>query len=207
MSAAPQQTEQFEIQNDCLIDLITGENLGVVTEEFHVTNEDSARKVMRRLLKCDLDVANYEAEKAALVANCDKAIKRAQNRRTGLLWRYQTELEEYAKNHAPKGSKTWLCPEGEIAFKVVRGGLRVKDAEAALELAKKLFPGAIKTTREFQISKLDASQKTMLGSAVRLELKEPTVDALVPKAFEWKPDKEEAYISTGVKPQPAKDTE
>lgn len=169
-----------------IIDIETGEILGI-KEEFHVTDESSADWVLEKIMDAEANIARENMKLKAITENIESRKKEYQNKINFLKMRFGPELEQFAREQVEGGkSKTWKGSFGRLSFRSVKGGLRVVDKEEALTVAQvNGFTNAIKTTEEFQISKLTDAQREML------EFK-------LPGGFELKPDSEVFEIKSGV---------
>lgn len=170
------------------IDTATGEVLHVDRPGFHVDSVPALEWLMERLSEQDAQIAALNARKAAVCENLDIQIKQIENKRKGLLYKYENELVEVARQNLPEGKRTFICPFGQVKFTKVAARLKVADPEKALHLAKTLgWENAIKRTEEFQISKLDAEQK---------QFAEANIEGM--EGFEMTPATESFKVETGI---------
>lgn len=181
-------------ENGLIINTETGEVIGVegIQETFEVKDVSSAEWVMEKMQICDSDILALEARKRVLIENIDSMIRPLQRKRDWLETRYGEGLQNVARGNL-KDTKTWKNPFGWISFRIIKGGLRVKDKDKALEWALHLCPEAIKVSQEFQISRLPEDMKNalMIGHM--------TVPVSMVDAFEVTEDRESVTIQTGVK--------
>lgn len=171
----------------------TGEVLSTtpVEAKFAVTDEKSAEWVLERLQEQDASIAALNARESAILENIRSERRRIENRREGLLYRFKGELEAFARENLPQGKKSWVCPYGTVAFRRTAARLKVADPEKALEWAEKMgYNDAIKTVREFQISKLDDSAKDAM-----MIVETSTREAA---GLDISPETESVSIKTGV---------
>ncbi|AIE83509.1 host-nuclease inhibitor Gam family protein [Fimbriimonas ginsengisoli] len=198
-SEVPRETE---IHGDYIVDVETGEVVGMVdmAPKFAVTDADSANWVLGKMLQAEAEVAAIDnsalvIHARAVLTNAERMKRDRLGRLNWLHLRFDAELGEYARNELKgKKSKTFKTLLGSISLVANAGGLAVvKKGEAtALEIAKKLgFTNAVKTSEEFQISKLTAEQKAALTEAVRK-------GEVAPGGFEVKPPSEKVTVTTGV---------
>lgn len=160
-------TSTIEIDGN-VYDSDTGEHLGVVGKpEFHVIDQASAEWVLEKMAALDSDILAIEARLKALSENLGVMKAEKERNRAGLLYKFGPELEHFAKENLPNGKKTWTCPYGSVSFRSTSGGLRVKDKDAALEIATMQgWTNTIKVTEEFQISRLDPAQRELAESCL-----------------------------------------
>jgi hypothetical protein len=196
-------------ENGFLIDAETGEVVGLagVKEDFTVTDEKSADWVLEKLMDSETQVARLNIKLKALTENIQTQIKAEERKQNFLKFKFGPALEHFARV-ALEGKKTKTLPLtfGKLSLRTVKGGLRVADAQKALEWAKNFFPGAIKVTETFQISLVPDGVK----GEIDLALTDETAFAegqpghqegwreIAKEAFEIKPDEEKFDIKTGV---------
>ena len=186
-------TQEFIIIDGLKVDPETGEVLGVETPpEFMVQDDESAKWVLRKIGKAEAAVTAIDADPdviwaKAILDNANAIQKRAQARLEYLHQRFDEELGFYAKYQLDGKTKTWKTPVGSVAFRTVKGGLRVVDKDKALVWAKENTPTAIKVSEEFQISKL---------SDIGRALAEADAHAST-SAFEIKPDVDKITVTGG----------
>jgi hypothetical protein len=146
------------------IDEETGEVLGLCIEsgacpgytkgDFIVDSPEKAEWLLGRLQSLDAEQTGLEARYKAILDGLREQIARVDARRAGLFYKYENQLVGFAKENLVPGKKFWQCPFGKVSFRAFGAKLRVTDQALALEWAKLNAPEAIKTTEEFQISKL-----------------------------------------------------
>lgn len=202
MSAVP--TETTTIVDGYVIDIETGEVLGhsKVDGDFVVDTKEKAEWVLKRFARVDANLAALDTtpellEAKALIANSESIRQEFLRRRDWLTKRFEAELGEFARREL-EGSKTktWKSIFGQIALRLVPGRLKVKDGEKALLWARSNATNAIKTSEEFQISKLTDEQRAKVSLFLRNEALK--LDELAFDAFEVTPDSETVTIKTGV---------
>ena len=163
----------------------TGEYLHEDIQEFSVNDDSSLEWVMERIFNAEASKNAEQAKLEALIANCERKINRASSKAKWLRDRFSAEVEAYAKTKLDGKSKFVDTPYGRISFRTKKGGLRVADKDTAMEVAKLLgWNNAIKTTEEFQISKLTDDQR---------------VKAQNYPAFVTEQETEQMSITTGIK--------
>jgi hypothetical protein len=167
-----------------------GEIVAVERPGFHVNDSSSAEWLLEKLQEQDAQIVALNARKAAICENLDTQIKQAQNRRNGLLFKYEGELVEFARQNLPEKKRTWISPFGSVKFTTQPARLKVADPDRALQFAKEHNPEAIKVTEEFQISKLGADPKADLTNDAEFRQK---------WGFDLTPETETHKVETGVK--------
>ncbi len=184
-----EKLQQTTVIDGIIYDSETGECLGTVKPEFHVTDQASAEWVLEKASALDQDIAGLTARKNALIANMDVMIKEKSNQKAGLLYRFGPELEHFAKENLPKGKKTWTCPFGSVGFRATQAKIEVQDEERAMAWAKQFAPEAIKVKESLLKSLIPDDLITKF-------LDDPTgADA---EGFTVVPAGESATIKTGI---------
>ncbi len=188
--------------NGMIVDIETGEILGLVQEQFAVDDRASADWVLGKMLAEEAAMAAVDLTEAviharAILANAEALKKEKQRRLDYLHYRFDGELGEFARvqmNGSP--SRTFKTINGSISLRSVKGGLRVKDEASALDTANRHgWSNAVKVTEKFLISQLTPQQKQLARSI-----------AGHTTAFEIVPDRETVTIKTGVTGMPASAT-
>ncbi len=211
------QTSMIIEENGFLIDAETGEVVGLagVKEDFTVTDEKSADWVLERLMDSETQVARLNIKIKALTENIQNQIKAEERKQNFLKFKFGPALEHFARVALEgKKTKSLSLTFGKLSLRTVKGGLRVADAEKALEWANKEgFDDAIKTVESFQISALTPEEKQDIIDMIRRGAPEPVIDQetgeeietcatesykTLIEAFEVKPDEEKFDIKTGV---------
>lgn len=192
--SAQQEQIQTEVIDGYIIDIESGEILGLAQPEFHVTDEDSANWVLEKIMDEEVDMVRLETKLKALQENIQSQIQTKQRRAEWLRMKFGPELEQFARKQLEgQKAKTLKMDYGQLSLRTVKGGLRVKDADAALMVAKlRGWDNAIKVKETFQISGLTDEQKEAIGTAGSVFSDEA-------QAFEIKPDSETFTVKTGVK--------
>ena len=167
-----------------ICDSITGEVLECKAV-FRVDSVDKATWLLERLSEQDASLAALDARKKAILDNLSVMESRTKSKRNALLFKFQPELEQVARENLEKGKKSWLCEFGSVQFRTQPARLKVADPTVALEWAKLNAPETIKLTEEFQISKLTAEDRECLIEHV-------------PSGFEVSPECETVTIKTGI---------
>lgn len=197
MAVAQASAPQVTVIDGWLYDSESGECLGpaeLPKPEFAITDDESLNWVLNKFLQTEATIAAIDNNDAvvharAVIANAEAMKKEQQNRLNGLHFRFDNEIEHYVKPLLDgKKSKTHKTLFGSVSFRTSKGGLRVKDAAAALQWVKEqgnALAHTIKTTEEFQISRLTDEERETLAN-------------IVPEGFDVKPDSESMAVKTGV---------
>ena len=169
------------------VDDETGEILSVQPEapKFVVDDADKAEWVLKRLQEQDAALDAIAHQKQAILDNLSTMESRINSKRTGLLFRFKQELEDFARANLPAGKKSWVCAYGTVQFRSSPARLKVSDPAIALEWARSEAIHAIKVSEEFQISKLTPEEKDHMMEHV-------------PSGFDVTPASETVDIKTGV---------
>ena len=153
--------QSYKIQDNFVVDSDTGEVLGEVVVDGAIASQETLEIVLERIARVETELVGLQARHSAIVENCRRIEKRKADYLAYLKSRYSSSpIEEYVKARLEGGkSKTLTTPYGSVSFRLVKGGLKVVDKALALETAIGLgMTNAIKTTQEFQISKLTDEQ-------------------------------------------------
>lgn len=152
--------QSYKIQDNFVVDSDTGEVLGEVVVDGAIASQETLEIVLERIARVETELVGLQARHSAIIENCKRIEKRKSDYLAYLKSRYSSPIEEYVKARLDGGkSKTLTTPYGSVSFRVVKGGLKVTDKALALETAIGLgMVNAIKTTQEFQISKLTDEQ-------------------------------------------------
>lgn len=152
--------QSYKIQDNFVIDTDTGEILGEVVVDGAIASQEALEIVLERIARVETELVGLQARHSAILENCKRIEKRKADYLAYLKSRYSSPIEEYVKARLEGGkSRTLTTPYGSVSFRVVKGGLKVVDKTLALETAIGLgMTNAIKTTQEFQISKLTDEQ-------------------------------------------------
>lgn len=183
---------ELETQQPVYIDGIpydpeTGECLQ--SQAFQIDSDERADWYLEKLLNAEADLAREEIKLRAITETQGAKVKDAQRRVDSLRRRFDNELTEYAKTKLDGKGKTVKFSFGSVAFRTVKGGLRVKDADKALAMAQSAFPEAIKVSKSFQISLLSPDSRDHIIDRCTLDYGD---------AFEVKPDEERVDVKVGV---------
>lgn len=153
-------------------------------EPFFIDTDEKADWLLEKIVNAQADKARALTKLNALRANLEADIKAAERRERSLLSYFGPQLAEHAKKKLDGKTKTVRFTWGSVAFRTVKGGLRVVDADKALLWAKSNgHSNAVKVTESFQVSLLSDAQRECAAKS---------------DAFEVKPDTEVFDIKTGV---------
>lgn len=158
------EPHELELIGDSYWVIATGEHAyDKLPDQFSVKDDSSLEWVMQKFFDAEHDI-KIEDEKIEAIINAYQARrKRKIARLEWLKARFTPEVEAYAKTKLSGKTKFVDTPFGRIAWRIQKGGLRVVDKAIALSVAKvNGWDNAIKTTVEFQVSKLTAEQLDQL---------------------------------------------
>jgi len=176
--------QTYTIQENFVVDQASGEVLGeVVDQAGAISSQEALEAVLERIGNVESQLVALQARHSAILENCKKLEKRKENYLAYLKSVYSLPIEVYAEARLNGSkSKTLTTPYGSVSFRVVKGGLKVVDKTLALETAINLgMVNAIKTSQEFQISKLTDEQLDSLSCTL-------------PQGFDVVPDRETMSI-------------
>lgn len=185
-------------------DAETGEILGHadIKEQFIPRTPEEVEWVLSKIGKAESALAAVDGHPDVIWAKAILANAEAQRREQAkkLDWlhkRFEADLHQFAaKVLEGQKSRTYKTPVGSIALRTVKGGLRVADPAKALEVAKYLYPEAVKVTEEFRITLLTEEHRASVEAFVRSPDTDPSDEVNI--AFRLDPDVEKATIKTGV---------
>lgn len=174
-----------------LVDTETGECLGPVLPEpkWVPDTQEKVEWVLEKMLGLDSDLAALEARKSALIENMDAMIREKRGRRNSLDFCFGRDVVEFARLNLPEGKKTWRCPFGSVAFRVVPAHVKVSDPEMAVASLKALCPEAVRATESVLVKSISP---TLYG---RL-FDEPELAPSI--GLEAVPERESVTVKTGV---------
>jgi|GWRWMinimDraft_5_1066013.scaffolds.fasta_scaffold03793_6 hypothetical protein len=180
----------IEIEGE-LWDEETGEYAGPVSSfiEGSIDTEAVALQVMRKWLDYEADLKAETLKLDAVRASIEKIVKTKASRLEWLKRTYGTQIEEWALRQLPKGSKTWRCPWGSIAFRTTAQKVSIIDDVAVLTWARKHQPQMIRVKESLLISALTAEAKTQM-------VNDPTAARAI--GFEIIEAGQSATIKTGI---------
>jgi hypothetical protein len=169
----------YQIINNQVVEVATGEILCDAISDEGINNMMALEAVLERIGKAEAVLAGKKAHHDSIRANMAKLEQREQAKVQYLRDLYEQHVERFAKDWLKNSkSKTLTTPYGSISFRTTAGGVKVSDKSLALATAHKFgWVECIKTTEEFQISKVSADQRQLLLENV-------------PEGFEIVPDRE-----------------
>ena len=157
MAQLKERTEEREttVIAGHVYDAETGEYIEPAERQgFAVTNESEALWLSEKINGFDADIKAIELRKQSIIANCDTQQADIERARSGMLWKYGKQLEDFARANLPHGKKTYTNDYLSVAFRTTRDRVVIDDQELALAWAKKNCEEAIKTTEKVMVSLL-----------------------------------------------------
>lgn len=145
---------------DDLIDDETGEYAGPANSYLPdaLNTEEDLIAFMHRLMDAESRLLARKAELDAVIANCERMVKREQDRVNWLRQKHEQNAKAIAIGMLPKrkdGSfahKTFTCPWGNIAFRDVKPTIKIIDEVAASEWAEAHLPEAVRVRKTVVIT-------------------------------------------------------
>ena len=158
----------YQIIDNQVVEVSTGEILCEALAPDGITSQVALEAVLERIGKAEAILAGKKTHHDSIRANMAKIEQREQAKIAYLRDLYEPHIEAYAKGRLElQKSKTLLTAFGSVSFRTSAGGVRVADKSLALATAHKCgWVEAIKTTEEFQISKITADQKQLILETV-----------------------------------------
>ena len=158
----------YQIIDNQVVEVSTGEILCEALAPEGITSQVALEAVLERIGKAEAILAGKKAHHDSIRANMAKIEQRELAKIAYLRDLYEPHIETYAKARLDgQKSKTLLTAFGNVSFRTSAGGVRVSDKSLALATAHKFgWVEAIKTTEEFQISKISADQKQLILETV-----------------------------------------
>lgn len=155
------------------------EELPVVKEEFHISNEAGANWLVRKVLEC-----RARAEKARAWAEQEEAT--AKRHEDFFLGRYGGELRTWLEQEISNGkSKSVHLPGGTVGLRTNPARLTVVDEEKTLAWAKAHLPAAVELVPA--VEKLSRKELIQAFSAGRTA-------GEIPDGAEMMPAEERLYV-------------
>ena len=154
----------YTIIDNQVVETATGEILCEAISHDGITSQTALEAALERIGRTEHALAAMQQYHAFILDNCKRQEKNLQSYVDYLRDLYSAHIEAFAQGRlAGQKSKTLETPFGKVKFRTVRGGLKVIDKNAALALAHQHgWVETIKTTEEFQVSRLTELQRTML---------------------------------------------
>jgi phage host-nuclease inhibitor protein Gam len=154
----------YTIIDNQVVETSTGEILCEAISHDGITSMTALEAALERIGRTEHALAAMQQHHAYILDNCRRQEKRLQSHVDYLRDLYGAHIEAFAQGRlAGQKSKTLETPFGKIKFRTVRGGLKVVDKNMALALAHQHgWVETIKTTEEFQVSRLTELQRSML---------------------------------------------
>lgn len=187
-------------------DADTGEEIRPhVPDGFQITDEASFEWAMEKILDADVNVTRAKLKQTNVAAELEKDVRKAVGRADWLRKRFGAELESYTSKKLEGVTKTKTIQSvfGKCSFRKKPGGIRVKDAQKAIDYATKYAPAALVTPDPiFKISLLDDVKMQKIErtlEAAHTSAEDPfwdIQDDAIVEAFRIDPDEETFSITT-----------
>jgi hypothetical protein len=191
--AAPQiDNQETAVIDGLLVDLATGEVLGVANEAFSVKDAASAEWVLERIAAAEADALRDKALLDSVKERLESKIRASESRAEWLRGRFGEELSEFARAELQGGkSKTLKMTWGSLSFRSKPSALKIVDQEKAVKWAEAYVPESVKVEKKVLVSQLRGDWVEALSIAPPHELDE--------RGFTLEPETETFTIKTGVK--------
>jgi len=205
MTALIVETEPDIIEHEgLLIDRNTGEIMGLAGKpEFHVTDLSSAEWVLEKMDTTDFEIHGLRLQLAAIQERMESKIAEKQRRIDWFRMRYGSELEQFGREYlatTKAKTKTVKTPFGNIAFRTVKGRIKVKEGvETTYDLLDpfSVTPRIIKWAETLESKPLQ--EKHTVAFMVSKLPKDLTIEDLPADLFEQTPDEEKCDIKVGAR--------
>lgn len=141
-----------------VVDESTGELVDVVVQErvgkgqFVIDDDAKAEWAMEKIQGMELEIERIRTRKKAMIENLDRMEANVEQRKRAFMNRMAPDLEKWARENMPKGKKTWTCPYGNLAVRIVPRHLKLVDKDLALTFAKAVSPNAVRVQEEVLVS-------------------------------------------------------
>lgn len=192
MAATQELQENTAVLDGLIIDLDSGEVLGVVTEGFRVTDEASADWVLERIASAEADALRDRALLASVAERLEAKIKASERRAEWLRSRFGPELEEFARAGLEGSkSKTLKLTWGSLSFRSKPAALKIVDQEKAVKWAEMFDHEAVKVEKRVLVTKMHPDWADALQVAPPEELEK--------RGFAFEPESQAFTIKSGVK--------
>jgi phage host-nuclease inhibitor protein Gam len=158
----------YQIIDNQVVEVSTGEILCEALAPEGIASQTALEAVLERIGKAEAVFAGKKQHHDSIRANMAKIEQRELAKIAYLRDLYEAHIETYAKARLDgQKSKTLLTAYGNVSFRTTAGGVRVSDKSLALATAHKFgWVEAIKTTEEFQISRITSDQKQLILETV-----------------------------------------
>ena len=183
------QERNTEWVDDCLIDLETGEIIATREPAFRVDSIEAAEWVLDRIGRREAAVVALRVRREAILNNLEAMIKAEQRRLDGLHYRFDGELESFARAEIERTgarTKTLRTAFGSISFRISKASRKIIDMAAAVAWAKVWAPELVRTKEDVLISEIDGR---------------PLPVTCMPLNVPWiemRPAEERCHVKTGV---------
>lgn len=153
-----QSLQQVEQCGDWLVDIETGEIIGMVEDSSkyikRVETIHDLERYMSNLMEMESDLAARKLALNAIVENANKLISQLSARVEWYKLKHYDEIRMVAEGNLPRGSKTYRCVYGTVSFRKKNPRIVVKDDEKAIAWAEANVPEAVVTTKKVLVSKV-----------------------------------------------------
>lgn len=153
-----QSLQQVEQCGDWLVDIETGEIIGMVEDSSkyirRVETIHDLERYMSNLMEMESDLAARKLALNAIVENANKLISQLSARVEWYKLKHHDEIRMVAEGNLPRGSKTYRCVYGTVSFRKKNPRIVVKDDEKAIAWAEANVPEAVVTTKKVLVSKV-----------------------------------------------------
>jgi len=154
-----QSIQQVEVSGDWLVDVETGEIVGMSPESNRyiskVENIYDLEKYMANLMDMETDLAARKLALGAIIENANKLIGVLQDRVDWYKLKHHDEIRMVAEGNLARGTKTYRCVYGTVAFRKKNPRIAIKDDQQAIAWAEANVPEAVIVSKKVLISKLD----------------------------------------------------
>ena len=184
-----QAEPRTEWVDDYLIDLETGEIIATREPAFRVYSIGSAEWVLDRIGRREAAIGALRARREAIINNLEAMIKAEQRRLDGLHYRFDGELESFARAELERTggrTKTLRTAFGSVSFRIVKASRKIVDMTAAVAWAKDWMPEIVRVKEDVLLSDLYADPD------------DPRVILIQEPWLERRPEEERCYVRTGL---------
>ena len=155
-----EETREPELvrEDGWIIDPATGEVVGAYgwLDKDEIETEQDLWLVQQQILKVESLIVGEQAQMKRIVEMCEKRIKALQRKRDWIEHKYGQSAFRVAREHMPKGRKTYTSPYGEVSFRTTKDRLVVDDHIQAVAWAKMVAPDAVNKVETVLVSKIPA---------------------------------------------------
>lgn len=111
---------------------------------FRVDSHAAADWVLAKRMECEAELAKIEMQRAAVNEHFDRMGQPHRDRLKHLSYRFDGELESFARANLPEGKESLVLPHGTVAFRTIPASVSLRDEDRAIQWADKAAPEIVR---------------------------------------------------------------